>query len=191
MAIYKQTKNGPQRLSNKAVKEEIKQIRGWSETRYQKELKQVKKGLQRYTGNQKKTPQEFLYTESKARKHYGESYTPSAYVQDIRRLAKLRKPTTRAGKRSILSIKGQIRIRTLRTTAERFKGLIRENEKAKEIFNKIKDPFKQQKALTDYANKLHAEIDRQGRVIQNRAIPISEQSYGSDTSIDFDINNYL
>lgn len=191
MAIYKQTNNGTKRISTRIAKQEIKEIQGWSESRYQRELKQVKKGLERYQGKTSKTPQEFLYAEARAKKHYGEEYTPSAYVQDIRKLGKLKRRRKNVRKRSILTIKGQIKQLTKKSTMSRFSGLINSNEGAREIYNKIKDPFKQLKALTDYANKLHAEITREGKAIENQAIPFSEQSFGSDISVDFDIENYL
>ena len=48
-----------------------------------------------------------------------------------------------------------------------------------------------EQALSDYASKLHLEIEQQTNKIKGEAIPFSDQNYGSDVSIDFDIDSYL
>lgn len=180
MAIYKKGKH----LSRQAIKQEIKQIRGWSESKYQKEINIIRKGIQIY--GRKEQANELLYKETIAIKNYGNDYQPTQYIKDIRRYGKVRR-----SKRTILTKAGQIRQIKKESVQARFGAFIRSNSKAREIAKQIKDPYKREKALTDYANKLHAKIDEQEKVWQNEAIPFSSQTYGSDTSIDFDIDNYL
>ena len=90
---------------------------------------------------------------------------------------------------------GTTRVQMLQIKTQKVKtrcgALIETNEKAKEIYNKIKDPYKREKALSEYANKLHTKIDESEKVIESEAIPFSSQVYGSDTTIDFDIDAYL
>lgn len=184
--IYK----GERRLSQKEIKSEIKRIRGWSETRYQKELKNVRRGLTRYENQfgktvSEKTPTEFLYTEAKSRERYKSDYVQSQYVKDVRRLGTISK------QRTILTTRGQIKQLKQQSVDTRFNGLIQTNSQAREIAQKIKDPFKREKALSDFANKIHAKIDKAEKVKENQAIPFSSQTYGSDTTIDFDIDKYL
>lgn len=184
--IFKKEKQ----LSHKAVKAEIKRIRGWSETRYKKELKTIARGLSRYKTQFEgdatlKSPTQFLYTEAKARERYGLNYQPTQYVQDVRKLSRVAKSKT------ILSTRRQVQNIKDISVKSRFSGLIQSNAKASEIASKIKDPFKREKALADYANKLHTKIDTVERVQQAQAIPFSSQVYGSDSTIDFDIDKYL
>ena len=181
MAIYKNDK----KLTRLQIKNEIKQIQGWSETRYKKELQTIRKGLQRY-GGKETSASEFLYKEAKAQKRYKDKYVATQYVKDVRQLARAKK-----SKRTIVTTRGQIlRIKT-QSVKTRFGALIETNEKAREIYNAIKDPYKRDKALSDYANKLHTKIDESEKVIESEAIPFSSQVYGSDTTIDFDIDAYL
>ena len=70
--------------------------------------------------------------------------------------------------------------------------MIQKNKTAREISEKLSgDPLKREQALSDYANKLHLEIEQQTNKIKGEAIPFSDQNYGSDVSIDFDIDSYL
>ena len=75
-------------------------------------------------------------------------------------------------------------------TYKQFKGLVESNKQAKAIYDTIKDPVMREKALSDYANKLHAKINEQDEVVESEAIPFGE-TYGSDEQIDFDIEDYL
>ncbi len=140
---------------------------------------------------------ENLYKQAKAKKYYN---YPSIkrqglrYKQNIinRYIHKL--PSISSGK------KGQIYLEKAREDLkdkygsrvdERFKALIENNDQAKAIAEKFADdPFKREKALTDYANKLNAKIDEQLRLKkQGIKIPRGE-TIGSSSEIDFDISQY-
>ena len=142
--------------------------------------------MQGYAGKQK-SASEFLYKEAKSRERYKDEYVRTQYVIDVRKFGRVKKNK----KGTILTVRGQkLRIKT-ESVKKRFSEFIEANEKAKEIYNTIKDPYKRDKALSDYADKLHAKIDESEKVKKSEAIPFSSQVYGSDTTIDFDIDAYL
>ena len=76
------------------------------------------------------------------------------------------------------------------STTSAFEKLIEHDPKAREIAEKIENPVKREEALADYAEKMHAVRDKQGKVTATQAIPFGER-VGSPDSIDFDYSEYL
>lgn len=185
-------------MTNREVKAYIMKQNGWNSTQYKKQYDIFKNKLRAYENYERasgkqvtsQSPVEVLFREAKAKARDGVNYTPSIKMQRIRSFT-----SVSSGKAGQKALQGHLyRQRRASTyedaTYKQFKGLINSNDKAKAIYDIIKDPVMREKALSDYANKLHAKINEQDEVLESEAIPFGE-TYGSDEQIDFDIENYL
>lgn len=171
-------------LSKRQVKQRIKEIRGWSEARYKKESELVRRGLER--AGQQVDVQKFLFTESKAISRYKSTYKPSSYARQVRSLGKINAKVRQIkGKRQLKrNVKSAVAMQKSTYVEQKFAGLINANPGAMKIYTMYRnDPHTLEKKLIDYANKLHAKIDEQDRVIAAQAIPFSTEMYGSDVEI--------
>lgn len=185
-------------MTNREVKAYIMKQNGWNSTQYKKQYDIFKNKLRAYENYERasgkevtsQSPVEVLFKEAKAKARDGVNYTPSIKMKRIRSFTSV--SSGKAGQKALQgSLYRQRRAITYEdATYKQFKGLIESNNKAKAIYDIIKDPVMREKALSDYANKLHAKINEQDEVLESEAIPFGE-TYGSDEQIDFDIENYL
>ncbi|MCQ2382743.1 MAG: hypothetical protein MJ060_02790 [Clostridia bacterium] len=187
-------------LTNRQVKAYIMKVNGLTAEQYKKKYDIFKNKLRAYetfesrkVNIKKQSPVQILYKQAKAiasAKAKGEKYTPSIKLQRIQQFQSV--SSGKAGKRLLQkeSYIEKVNAQYTEKTRAQFKGFIRDNPKAQEIFDKITDPVQREKALADYANKLNAKIDEQDKVKSPDTI-IAGERIGSDTEIDFDIEAYL
>lgn len=196
--IYK-IKNGERvELSSREVKKYIMNVNGWTSQEYDKKYDIFKNKLRAYENyerahgatTQRQSVSQLLYKEAKAKMREGAEYKPSIKMQRIRSFTSV--SSGKAGQRALQGKRYQERRAKVyeEATLKQFKGLIENNATAKEISEQIKDPVKREKALTEYANKIHAKIDAEGKAQENEAIPFGE-TFGSGDDVDFNIEDYL
>lgn len=202
--------NGKQRvLSSREVKQYIMRANNWTADQYQKQYDIFKNKLRAYESfkEEQGAPVErqsvvsVLFKEAKAKKQYGSKYQPSRQMQQIRSFSAYSITKGRA-KAKQADYQAQQQAKYARYVNSRFGGFTEQNKGAQQIvdaFNaeakRTGDPVnyvKMEKALSDYANKVHAKMDDQGQVKENQAIPYGQDNGGSpDTIVDFDIDAYL
>lgn len=191
--LIKRVKGKDVKITNAEAKRVIMEAHGFTTTEQYNKYYDIRRNKQRAYENflkaegvdvKSSSVVELLYKEALSMKRYGAEYQPSQKSRLIQ---------------SFPSISSGIKIRgpkarehgmsTYQTaTYERFEGLILANAKAKEIYFALMDhPIKQQRAMVDFANKLHAEL---GYNKSGEAIP-SGEVYGSDSYDNFDIDIYL
>ena len=186
-------------MTSREVKAYIMRINGWTSEQYNKQYDILRNKVRAYEAYERSTgvkvttqsPQALLFKEARSKQLYGPNYTPSVSMQRIRSFTSV--SSGKAGQRALTS--ERYRSRRARTyedaTYKRFKGLIESNPKAREIYETITDPVKREKALSAYANKIHARINEREEQEAGEAIPISSEVYGSDEAVDFDYSEYL
>ena len=192
--LYKTIKGNRVKVTPTEAKATIMRANGWTAEQYKKQYDIFKNKLRAYEAFEgkyakKQSAVELLYKQAKAKIREGADYQPSIKMQRIESFTSI--SSGKAGQKALEGAMYRARREATYSTAtyRQFEGLIENNAKAKEIYDTIKDPVKREKALTDYANKLHAKIDEQDKAQQNEAIPYGE-TYGSDTDIAFDISAY-
>ena len=203
--------NGKQRaLTSREVKQYIMRANNWTATEYQKQYDIFKNKLRAYESfkeaqgvvEQKQSVVSVLFKEAKAKRQYGASYTPSRKMQQIRSFSAYSISKGRA-KAKQTSYQEQQQAKYGAYVSKRFgaeDGFIAQNKGAQRIVEAFKDEAKRtgkpinyalmEKALTDYADKVHAKVNEQDKVVENESIP-SGETYGSDTTVDFDVESYL
>lgn len=196
--LYKIVKGGRVEMSSREVKAYIMKQNGWTSRQYDKQYDIFKNKLRAYENyerahgvtSQRQSPTQLLYKEAKAKAREGADYTPSIKMRRIRSFTSV--SSGKAGQKALQGQRYQSRRAQLyeEATSKQFKGLIDSNPTAKEIAERIKDPVKREQALRDYADKIHAKVDEEGKAQENEAIPFGE-TFGSDDPVDFDIEAYL
>ena len=196
--IYKMVKGARVEMSSREVKQYIMKQNGWTSQQYDRQYDIFKNKLRAYENYermhgrtaQRQSPTQLLFKEAKAKASEGADYTPSIKMQRIRSFTSV--SSGKAGQRALQGRLYQRRRSALyeEATTKQFNGLIENNAKAREIAERIKDPVKREQALADYANKIHAKIDEEGKAQENEAIPFGE-TFGSGDDIDFDIEDYM
>ena len=196
--LYKMVKGQRIEMSSREVKAYIMKQNGWTSNQYDKQYDIFKNKLRAYENyerahgvtSQRQSPTQLLYKEAKAKAREGGDYTPSIKMRRIRSFTSV--SSGKAGQKALQGQRYQARRAQLyeEATNKQFKGLIDNNAMAKEIAQRIKDPVKREQALADYANKIHAKIDEEGKAQENEAIPFGE-TFGSDDPVDFNIEDYL
>ena len=196
--LYKIVKGSRVEMSSKEVKQYIMKQNNWTSSQYDKQYDIFKNKLRAYenyerahgVASQRQSPTQLLFKEAKAKAREGANYSPSIKMQRIRSFTSV--SSGKAGQRALQSERYMSRRTQLyeQATTRQFEGLIKNNKMAQEIAMRIKDPVKREKALAEYANKIHAKIDEQGRAQENEAIPHGE-TFGSNDVADFDIDAYL
>lgn len=190
--IYKYVNGQRVELTQTQVKNEIKEFYGWTDAEYKRQYNRFRNSYINYktfTGGEIKSVSNLLYREVKSKKTYDRYYKPSREMQAIREFssASTQSFTKRTKKSDIKRLK-----KYHDKVYTQFEQFINKNTGAMKIYDKLKDnPIQLEKALSDYADKLHTEIDEQTKEIKGQAIPFSDQNYYSDAEIDFDIENYL
>ena len=210
MGIYRittQRKKGPAgekiehvkvKMTSKEIKAFIMKQNKWTTDQYNKQYDILRNKLRSYEAYERKSGRivekqsvrELLFKEAKARQNYGDAYTPSIKMQRIKSFT-----SVSSGKAGQKALEGKLYQRRRKVTyedatARQFEGFLKDNEGARFIYESIDDPVKREKALSDYADKLHAKIKENDEVVENEAMPYGE-TFGSDEQIDFDINAYM
>ncbi len=196
--FYKYVGGNRVKMTNREVKAYIMKENRWTSEQYNKQYDILRNKLRSYEAYEKasgravkeQSVQSLLFKEAKAKQRMGRDYSPSIKMQRIRSFTSV--SSGRAGQRALT---GRLYMERRATTYEdatykQFKGLVENNKQAELIYKSIKDPVKREKALTDFANKMHAKINEQDEVVESEAIPFGE-TYGSDEAIDFDIDAYI
>lgn len=204
MAIY--DAKGKQ-ISSKKIKQTIMKAHGWTSTEYRKKYDIFKNKLRAYeeykrvSGHAVKvqSPVEVLYKQAKSimkaqkiaiqeGRDPTKAYKPSVQMQQIMGFTSV--SMGKAGKKLAQSKKYQakVNLRMSAYVANRFAGMI-DAYGLQDYIDQIQDPFKLEKALTEYANKLHAMGTRDKAKGDGEAIPLGETE-GSDPEVDFDFSMY-
>lgn len=191
MAIYKVVKGRKVELTATEIKSKIKQWQGWTDKQYKSQYNIIRNKLRNYekfvreSGGQieSQNVQQFLYFESQRAK--SPNYTPSIKMRTIQSFS-ARSTTARTGRRA--------KERATKIFASgvnsRFAGLINANPMAREIAEKVTNPVARDRALAEFANKLHLKMKQSGEAESKSAIPYG-QKIGSTEAIDFDYSAYL
>lgn len=193
--IYVKRKGVEVELTSKQVKSTIMAGFGFTDTKeYQKfyDIQRNKiRAFEAITGAKKQSVAKVLYKTAKSRIFYGEEYKPSFTQTRIQRMQSvssgkaLQKLTSNE-----LYMEAQRQMYT-QETKDRFEAFMNKNPRAQEIFDAISDPYKREKALSDYANKVHAELDARYKATGKASVPEKAEIVGSDLEVNFDISDYL
>lgn len=167
-------------LSAQEVKNEIMRLRGWSEQEYTRQRKIAQKQIQSYNiyaeraGGERftKTPTQLLYGETKAQAFYKEEYRASSKIEQVRLMA--RTSSKQRGEKAFTIAEQKVKP----IIESRFSALIEKNAGARKIAESISDPLKREKALSDYADKMHLKIK------EKSGEPVPSETFGSDTAMD-------
>ena len=188
--------------STREVKKAIMKANRWTESQYQKKYDLFKNKLRAKESFEtahglkveRQSPVEVLYKQAQAKERArksGQKYTPSIAMKRIQSFTAVSITKGRALAQDTESTYSRRRSKVYeRSTTKAFRGLIEQNAMAKLIATKVNDPVKREQALKDYADKIHAKIDEEGKAQEDEAIPYGE-SYGSDEATDFDYSAYL
>lgn len=191
--IYKTVNGQKVELNARQVKNFIMKVNHWTSEEYNKQRYIIKNKLRTYEAftdtKTTQSPVNFLYFEAKAKQRQGDNYKPSLKAQRIREFTAI--GSNKAIQKAMKSQKNRSNIENIYKsyTEQQFAGLIKNNPQAKYIYDTIKDPFKREQALTDFANKLNLKIDETQKVAEAQAIPFGE-TIGSSDEIDFDLSSY-
>lgn len=198
--IYKTVRGEKFELTQSYVKSYVMKARGWTDDQYNKQydiLRNKLRGYEQYSiqsGDEDikiQSPAHLLYYEARSIHAYGEEYTPSISLRRIREFSS--ESTGKKGLQRTLKTPEKLEKigeKYKKYTDTAFKPLIEHNARAREIYEAISNPVKRERALKDFAEKIHIKIAEDEEAQKNAAIPFS-QAVGSDTAIDFDISNYL
>lgn len=190
--IYRTVNGERVELNARQVKAFIMKVNKWTSEEYNRQRYITKNKLRTYeafSGAKEQSPTKFLYFEAKAKQRAGANYKPSLERQRIQQTQSLGSAKAIAKAKQSQRTQQSMARKFEETTQKRFKGLIENNPKAKEIWEKIKDPYKREQALKDYANRLHLKMDEQKRVAEAQPIPFGE-TFGSDVTVDFNVEDY-
>ena len=211
--FYKYTKNKQGqsikvKMTPSQVKAEIMRINKWTPEEYKKNYDIFKNKLRSFEAFERskganiktQSARDLLFKEARAKQRFGNTYKPSIKMQRIREFTSISsgKALTKALQSPKYTTAREMAYST--KTYEQFKGLIEGangdpkaiNQKAREIWENVKDPVMREKALTDYANAINAKIDAQTQAMRDsgEAIPTGEV-FGSTDSIEFDYSAYM
>lgn len=196
--FYKYVKGERVPMTSKEVKAFIMKQNKWTSEQYNKQYWLTRNKLRAYESYERasgrkvetQSTRELLFKEAKAKQRMGAEYKPSIKMQRIRSFTSV--SSGKAGQKALLGQRYmEKRARTYEdATYKQFKGLIEKNDKAREIYETIKNPVQREKALSEYANKLNAKINEQDEIVENEAIPFGE-TFGSTNDVDFDMTPYL
>lgn len=197
MAIVRVRNGSTERITAKEVKKTIMKANNWTAEEYKKKYDIFKNKLRAFEAyekipaSKKQSPVELLYKQAKAKLREGSNYTPSLKMRRINDFTSIS-----SGKKlqEAMTHQRYLEARTTTytdTTYLQFQGLIENNPMAEKIYRAIKDPVKREKALTDFANKLHLKIDKRGRYENGEAIANYGEVVGSDEKVYIDIKDYL
>lgn len=193
--IYRTVNGKRETVKRSEIKSYIKKTFGWTDEQYNKQydiLRNKRRTYENYVRShggtiQTQSPANILYYEARAKQRNKNEYSPSLELQRLKAI-----PSYSTGKKLQEALQNPVRLNKIYAsyTEKQFAGLIEKNAGARAIVEKIKDPVKRERALTDYANKLYLQRKASGEIKDTGAIPFG-QAVGSDTEIAFDIESYL
>ena len=195
---YKTVKGQRVTLSAREVKSYIMKVNNWTESEYNQERYKLKNRLRTYeayagiASTKTQSPTTLLYFETKRKSQAGADYTPSAEMQRIKSFSGYGSAT--AIERALSSPKARSAMdkQYTQATRSRFGGLIDASPKAKEIYEKVTDPVKREKALRDYADALGVARKEARKELESSFIPIGYgEMFGYAEVDDFDYSPYL
>ena len=194
MALYRKIKGEKIKITPTEAKKTIMRANGWTAEEYKKHYDIFKNKLRAFEAFEgqyakKQSAVELLYKQAKAKMREGADYQPSIKMQRIESFTSV--SSGKAGQKALEGAMYKSRREAMYATAtyNQFKDFIAKNSKAKEIYDNIKDPVKREKALTEYANAIHAKMDETDKVTENEAIP-SGETFGSKDTFEFDYSEY-
>lgn len=208
------------RMTSTEVKQYIMKVNGWNATEYRRKYDLFKNQLRAYESYksaqgvavEKQSVVGVLLKEARSKELYGPTYKPSQKMQQIRSFSAY---SITKGRQLAQSNEKYISSTTDKYGAyinKRFgtfdindpsknSGFIGSNKGAQSIVNAFVEDARQkgtkvnyaklEKALSDYANKIHARITDEETATDSEAIPFSSETYGSDDIVDFDISTYF
>lgn len=194
-------------LSSKEVKAFIMKQNNWTEKQYYNQYHLFKNRLRAYESFksaqgakvEKQSVVELLFKEAKSKQTYGRDYKPSAKMQQIKTFSAVSITKGRQYATQQKYIERQNKKYQLYVN-NRFGDFIKANKGASDIVDQFMQDaeekgttinyVKLEKALSAYADKVHARVDEEEKIQNNEAIP-SGETFGSDNTIDFDIDAYL
>ena len=190
-------------MTSREVKSYIMKVNNWTSNQYDKQYDIFKNKLRAYENyerahgvtSKRQSPTQLLFKEAKAKAREGADYEPSFKMKRIRSFTSV--SSGKAGQKALEGKTYTARRQALyeSTTKARFEGFIRDNPKAQEIMERVKDPVKREQALTDLANKVNEKIAENEKEAKKQAqqggIPASGEAFGSSSDIDFDIDAYI
>lgn len=205
--IFKTIKGVTVKVSPTEIKQTIMRAHGWTSEEYTKARDIFKNRLKNYESFRRaqgineapQSPVELLYKQARTMIREKSNYKMSAKMRQIESFTAVSiSEGRRASERQGLAFKRQ-NLRQTQYVESRFEGLLRQNKGAQEIVERFKkeasekgellNASKLEKALSDYANALHDKMSYSGSG-SGEAIPTGE-GFGSDGSVDFDIEEYL
>ena len=175
---------GNKELTASEVKSFIMQQRGWTSAEYQKEYDKLRnrvRNLESYQRAQgvsvpKQNVSAILYREAKAMKTYGARYTPS---QEIERLRSFTSVST--GRFKAADVSARLAQSQKTYVEARFAGLMSANSAAHEIYERLRnEPAKAEKALAEFASRIHAKPSGEGAIPSGYAIGSTDEDSGFD-----------
>lgn len=175
---------GNKELTASEVKSFIMKQRGWTSQEYQKEYDKLRNRVRNFESYQraqgvsvpKQNVSAILYREAKAMKTYGARYTPS---QEIERLRGFTSVST--GRFKAADVSARLTQSQKTYVEARFAGLMTANSAAHEIYERLKDkPAKAEKALAEFASKIHATPSGGGAIPSGYAIGSTDEDSGFD-----------
>ena len=175
---------GNKELTASEVKSFIMQQRGWTSQEYQKEYDKLRnrvRNLESYQRAQgvsvtKQNVSAILYREAKAMKTYGARYTPS---QEIERLRGFTSVST--GRFKAADVSARLTQSQKTYVEARFAGLMTANSAAHEIYERLRnEPAKAEKALAEFASRIHAKPSGDGVIPSGYAIGSTDEDSGFD-----------
>lgn len=175
---------GNKELTASEVKSFIMQQRGWTSQEYQKEYDKLRNRVRNFESYQraqgvsvpKQNVSAILYREAKAMKTYGARYTPSQEIERLRGFTSVSTGSFKAANVSPRLTQSQ------KTYVEaRFAGLMASNSAAHAIYERLKDkPAKAEKALAEFASRIHAKPSGEGAIPSGYAIGSTDEDSGFD-----------
>ena len=179
---------GNKELTASEVKSFIMQQRGWTSQEDQKEYDKLRnraRNLESYQRAQgvsvpKQNVSAILYREAKAMKTYGARYTPS---QEIERLRGFTSVST--GRFKAADVSARLTQSQKTYVEARFAGLMTANSAAHEIYERLRnEPAKAEKALAEFASRIHAKPSGEGAIPSGYAIGSTDEDSGFDLAND-------
>lgn len=187
-------------LTSREIKAYIMKVEGLTSEQYKKKYDIFKNKLRAYEAFERhagkkvttQSPVQILYKIARSKYEAGkagETYKPSI---KLKRILSFQSVSSGKAGQKLLQREGYVEQRNAlyeQETKSAFENFIEKNAKAREIYENVKDPVMREQALADYAKKLHAKVDAQGKVSEE-AIREQGEVIGSDSDIDFDYSVY-
>lgn len=217
--LYKTVNGEKVPVTAKEAKAYIMKQRGWTAEQYKKQYDIFKNKLRNYENFQRahgeqveaQSPTALLYKQARTMAREGKNYEKSFAMKRIESFTSVSSGTSKRqmeaykeGKSIYYSNKTYKESKVgeyskkdkayLDSVKQRFEGFINRHPKAQELVEKIKNPVKLERALSDFADAMHLKKDKDGKIDTSSPFAIWDragQTNGSPDSSDFDITAYI